>query len=89
MMKISGRLVQAVMRSLFPEPPSTRSGPVPTLVDDTLQAMREWQDAEARFNFVSEPDLVDQTIYTMEACKKRFTYLLGRLRETVTKGRVY
>lgn len=89
MNKTAYRILQAVANSLFPDPPSPKPGPMPSLMEATLQAMRDWQLAEDRFNYVSEPDLVDQTIYTVEACKKRYSYLLGRLREAKDGGGVY
>ncbi len=39
-------------------------------------AKREWWLARARFEQVSDPDLIDQAIYQLEAAQRRYDYLL-------------
>ncbi len=46
------------------------------LLEDIEVARREWTNACAFFEQVSEPDLVDMAIYSMEAAEKRYIYLL-------------
>lgn len=82
------KFFRAAMNSLFPGYPSVPV-PMPSLADATLQALRDWKQAEDSFNYVSEPDLVDQTIYTVEACKKRYSYLLNRLRRAGGETELY
>src|SRR5690554_5871267 len=43
------------------------------------QAYREWQSAQALFEQVHDPDLVDQAIHRLTAAEKRYMYLLRRV----------
>jgi len=52
--------------------------PINQLVD---QAKEQWQHAMAYFENVSDPELVDYAINSLEAAEKRYNYLLKRLRE--------
>ncbi|HHU81829.1 MAG TPA: YaaL family protein [Firmicutes bacterium] len=45
------------------------------------EAKRDWLAARNYFNAVTDPDLIDHAIYTMEAAEKRYAYLLRRARE--------
>lgn len=47
------------------------------------EAKREWQEARAYFNTVTEPELVDHAIYALGAAEKRYVYLLKKAREEV------
>lgn len=47
-----------------------------TLLADIEAAKRDWTNARAFFEQVSEPDLVDMAIYSLEAAEKRYIYLL-------------
>ncbi len=44
-------------------------------------ARREWLAARAYFDCVTDPDLIDYAIYTIEAAEKKYMYLLKRARE--------
>ncbi len=44
-------------------------------------ARQEWQDAKQRFDQISDPDLIDHAIYSIEAAEKRYMYLLKKARE--------
>lgn len=51
-------------------------------IDDMVQqARREWLNARAFFESVSEPDLVDQAIYMIEAAERKYMYLLRKARQ--------
>lgn len=50
-------------------------------------AHREWQAAQQYFQMVSEPELVDHAIYTLEAAQRKYVYLFRRLRDH-REGRV-
>lgn len=39
-------------------------------------AREDWKRAEARFQEVTDPDLIDHTIYDLQAAKTRYSYLL-------------
>lgn len=45
-------------------------------------AHKEWQAAEAYFDSVSEPALVDYAIYCLEAARRKYLYLFRQLRES-------
>ncbi len=49
---------------------------VPALEDAVEEARAEWVSARRYFECVSEPDLVDQAIYSMEAAERKYMYLL-------------
>lgn len=44
-------------------------------------AHREWQAAQQYFQMVSEPELVDHAIYTLEAAQRKYRYLIRQLRQ--------
>jgi hypothetical protein len=45
------------------------------------QARREWQDARLRFEQISDPDLIDHAIYSIEAAEQRYMYLLKKAKD--------
>ncbi|HHW14011.1 MAG TPA: YaaL family protein [Firmicutes bacterium] len=46
------------------------------LLADVEQARQEWLHAKAFFDHVTDPDLIDMAIYSIEAAEKRYMYLL-------------
>ena len=46
------------------------------LISSIRAAHSDWQRAEAMFHEVTDPDLVDYTIYDVLAAKTKYTYLL-------------
>ncbi|MDQ7794644.1 MAG: DUF2508 family protein [bacterium] len=50
----------------------------PPLQEVVEQAWREWQAAQAYFDAVSDPDLVDHAIYMVEAAERKYGYLIKR-----------
>lgn len=46
------------------------------LLADVEGARREWLNAKAFFDHVTDPDLIDMAIYSIEAAEKRYMYLL-------------
>lgn len=52
----------------------------PSLLESVEQARREWENARAYFNFVTDPDLIDMAIYAIEAAEKKYMYLLKAAR---------
>ncbi len=74
------RVVEAVCSSMVADTAlGTPQGP--TLGEAVTKALDDLRAAEQSFNYVTDPDLVDQAIYTMEASRKRYSYLLNRLRD--------
>lgn len=54
---------------------------VPSLNEMTEQAKKQWQLAQAYFENVKDPELVDLAINNLEAAEKRYNYLLRQIRE--------
>ncbi|MGE5560550.1 MAG: YaaL family protein [Chloroflexota bacterium] len=54
------------------------------LDDFVRQARVEWLNAQAFFESVSDPDLVDQAIYMIEAAERKYMYLLRKARQERT-----
>lgn len=50
------------------------------------QARREWQDAQAYYNTVTDTDLIDHAVYRIQAAEKRYVYLMKKARQ---EGIVY
>ncbi|MGE5557676.1 MAG: YaaL family protein [Bacillota bacterium] len=48
---------------------------------ETEEARREWVHSRAYFNLVTEPELIDHAIYTIEAAEKKYIYLLRQIKE--------
>lgn len=46
------------------------------LLNMLQDAREDWQRAEARFQEVTDSDLIDHTIYDLQAAKTRYSYLL-------------
>lgn len=45
------------------------------------EAHREWLAKEEYFNHATDPDLVDFAIYDIEASKRKYIYLLKKIKE--------
>lgn len=54
---------------------------VPSLNEMTEQAKKQWQLAQAYFENVKDPELVDLAINNLEAAERRYNYLLRQIRE--------
>lgn len=51
------------------------------LIKMLQDAKKDWQRAEARFQEVTDNDLIDHTIYDFQAAKTRYSYLLKMVKE--------
>ena len=48
---------------------------------DALQeARREWEEAQAYFQNVSDPALVDHAVHVLTAAEKKYSYMLARVK---------
>lgn len=47
---------------------------------EVQRAYQQWQDAQNFFQNVSEPELVDFAIFDVEAARRRYMYLLNKVR---------
>ncbi|WP_053954904.1 YaaL family protein [Inediibacterium massiliense] len=56
------------------------------IIDTIKSAHEEWRNAEAFFQNVTDPDLVDYAIYRVEAAKTRYIYLMRVARELGIKA---
>lgn len=50
------------------------------LIKALFQAQREYNIARSYFSEATEPEIVDQAIFLMEAAKKKYGYFLKRIR---------
>jgi len=50
------------------------------------KAKQEWLDTRAMFNEVTEKENIDAVIYKMEACERKYAYLLQLARRENLKG---
>lgn len=57
-------------------PSSSRAITPAGLAQLVEQARRDWLAAQRYFNEVTEPDLVDHAIYSVQAAERRYVYLL-------------
>lgn len=57
------------------------------LIDSVQAAKEEWQAAQVYFENVSEPDLVDFSIYKLEAARRKYMYLLKLARNEGVENR--
>ncbi|HLR21514.1 MAG TPA: DUF2508 family protein [Tissierellaceae bacterium] len=51
------------------------------LIRSAKEAHKEWLAKEEYFNDVTDPDLVDFAIYDIEASKRKYTYLLKKVKK--------
>ena len=51
------------------------------LLNSVKEAHREWLAKEEYFNHATDPDLVDFAIYDIEASRRKYTYLLKKVKE--------
>jgi uncharacterized UPF0146 family protein len=58
-----------------PEGSTEAEGPE-GLLSDVEEARLQWLNAKAYFDHVTDPDLIDMAIYSIEAAEKRYMYLL-------------
>lgn len=54
---------------------------IPGFLEAVEAARREWLSARAYFDNVTDADLVDHAIFTIEAAEKKYMYLLKQARE--------
>jgi hypothetical protein len=48
--------------------------------DEALRALDEWHAAERYFNSIDDPDLVEYALYEVEAARRKYEYLMRKLR---------
>lgn len=51
------------------------------ILNSVREAHREWLNKEEYFNHATDPDLVDFAIYDIEASRRKYTYLLKKMKE--------
>ncbi|HHY90234.1 MAG TPA: YaaL family protein [Clostridiales bacterium] len=51
------------------------------MLDTIRMAHDEWKNAEAFFQDVTDPDLIDHAIYRVQAAKTKYRYLMKLARE--------
>lgn len=55
------------------------------LIENIYKAQNDWIKSEQYFQCVSDPDLIDHAIYTMEATKVKYMYLIKKAKERGVK----
>ncbi|MBC7344580.1 MAG: DUF2508 family protein [Clostridia bacterium] len=50
------------------------------------EARKQWLYTQKMFEEVTEPDLIDQLIYEMQAAERRYAHLLKKAREDKARG---
>ena len=53
----------------------------PDIKEHLSKAHLEWKEAQAYFNNVSEPELVDHAAFLLQAAESKYMYLLRKYRE--------
>ena len=51
------------------------------MLQDIDKAKEEWKIANEYFNLVHDPELVDYAIYTLDAARERYIYLLSQAKK--------
>lgn len=51
------------------------------LIADILEAKAEWESAQRRLDYVTDPDQIDYAIYSLEAAEKRYGMLLKHAKQ--------
>jgi hypothetical protein len=47
---------------------------------EAARALEEWRAAESYFNSISDPDLIEYALYEVEAARRKYEYLLRKIR---------
>jgi len=71
-----GKMVSGLMESEREKPHSAEM----PLTESIEQARREWQEAQAYYNTVTDKDLIDHAAYMIQAAEKKYIYLMKRAR---------
>lgn len=81
-------LVMVASKAFADQSEGTVKTPEISFVDEVKDAHRDWMEAQKRFEWVTDPDLVDQAIYAETAAQKKYQYLLKKAREAgnITQG---
>jgi hypothetical protein len=48
--------------------------------DEAMRALDEWHAAESYFNSIDDPDLVEYALYEVEAARRKYEYLMRKIR---------
>lgn len=89
---MGGEIVKANMSQIWQQISSTVLGDMVTpvqrhvdpngeLVDLVERARLDWMAAKSYFDNVSDPDLIDHAIHSVDAAEKKYVYLLRQARE--------
>jgi hypothetical protein len=81
-MMIFKRFEEAMRQFQFKAPESGEFAfsAVSDYTDDALKALDEWHAAENYFNSITDPDLIEYALYELEAAKRKYEYLMRKLR---------
>ena len=51
------------------------------LISEIYSTIRSLESAHSRFEYITEPDLIDCTIYEMKAIQLKYKFLLKKIKE--------
>ncbi len=76
-------LLHRVVPSYSPEsgPDEAPADPRTEILQEIEAARTEWKAASAYFEVVTDPNLIDHAIATLDAAEKKYMFLLRRARE--------
>ena len=73
-------------RLFFDNNGETVETPKTRLADEIREAHQEWVRAQKYFQWVSDPELVDHAIFTEEAARRKYIYLLNQAKNQGITG---
>ncbi|MCL6450801.1 MAG: YaaL family protein [Acetobacteraceae bacterium] len=76
-------VASALAARAWPDSYPVRPPAVPDLATALEQARREWIQAREFFDAVSDPDLVDFAVYSVQAAERKYNYLLRQARRAL------
>ena len=68
------------LRDPGPQPEPYEISAEAEYTDEALRALEEWKAAENYFNSIQDQDLVEYALYELEASRRKYEYLMRKLR---------
>lgn len=60
--------------------PYQSSPEIAELLNEVEKAKREWKEADQMLNYADDPEMIDYTIYALQAAERKYMYLLNRVK---------
>jgi hypothetical protein len=55
------------------------------LMESIEEAKKEWQRIQSNLNYIQDQEVIDYTIYALQAAEKRYVYLLRQMKRLEAK----